>query len=305
MKYKSNNSKPHKGLKIIIPAAAAAAVIAALAVYLWCGVNLLQITHYTVTSSKLPKSFDGYKIVQLTDLHSITFGSDNKRLIDKINGLKPDLIVVTGDMMNSENDNGQVFEKLAAVLVKKYPVYCISGNHEEKVQQHPSNHIFANFKSKLLAMGVKYIDNEKVQISRGRSSISLYGLTMPLSYYSSQSDIVNNGYYLSRDRITQRIGNPDKAQFNILLVHSPYFFSSYAEWGADLSFAGHLHGGVIRLPFLGGVISPDLTLFPKYDAGLFKKGGSEMIVGRGLGTSIVSIRILDQPEIVDVTLKAA
>jgi len=303
MKNIKNKGKKHKSLKIFL--SVFTAVIAALTVYLWCGTNLLQITHFTVLSKKLPKSFDGYKIVQLTDLHSKTFGRDNKWLIDKINGIKPDLIVVTGDMMNSKNDDGQVFERLAAVLVKKYPVYCISGNHEEQVQQHAENHIFADFKEKLLSMGVKYIDNEKVQIVRGGGSISLYGLTMPLAYYSSRANTVSGNYVFTKDKITRRIGNPDEAKFNLLLVHTPFFFDSYAAWGADLSLVGHLHGGVVRLPYVGGVFSPDFTLFPKYDAGLFKNGGPQMIVGRGLGTSIVSIRIFDQPEIVEVTLKAS
>ena len=275
-------------------------VIIAIAVYLWCGVNLIEVSHYTVSSSKLPKSFDGYRIVQLTDLHSKSFGPGNKRLIDKIKGLKPDLIVVTGDMINSKNDSGGVFEKLAAALVKKYPVYCISGNHEEKADQK----LVARFKEQLAGLGVHYLDNEKVQIIRGGDSISLYGLTVPLCCYGSRQTMKNDGITLTKDAITQRIGAADRTKFNLLLVHSPFFFGSCAAWGADLSLAGHVHGGVIRLPFIGGVISPDFQFFPQYDAGLFKKGNARMIVGRGLGTTLVSIRVLDQPEIVAITLKA-
>jgi predicted MPP superfamily phosphohydrolase len=291
--------------KLLILSAVILIFIVADAAFFWCEDNLLEVTHISVASAKLPKSFDGYRIVQLTDLHSKTFGPGNRELIDRINAIDPDLIVVTGDMMNSEKDDGRVFEALAAALVKKYPVYCISGNHEDRIEYNDNKHIFADFKAKLVSMGVKYIDNGSAQIVKGGESFSLYGLEIPLSFYGlgfSGDKTGKDGF--TKEEITQRLGSPDPARFNLLLVHTPFYFGSYAAWGADLSLAGHLHGGVIRLPFLGGVISPDMTLFPKYDAGEFSQGGAKMIVGRGLGTSVLSLRIFNRPEIMAVTLKS-
>ena len=278
-------------------------LIVAIAIYLWCGVNLIVVSRFTVTSHKLPKSFDGYKIVQITDLHSKVFGHDNQWLIDKIDAIGPDSIVVTGDMMSDKNDDGQVFERLAAVLVKRYPIYCISGNHEERVHHHDANHIYADFRAKLINMGVHYIDNEKVRIARGGDSIDLYGLSIGLFFYRQNASKRSAGRYaFTKDKIAIKFGRLDESKFNLLLVHSPFYFDSYATWGADLTFAGHVHGGVIRLPFVGGVFSPDKTFFTKYDAGLFDKGDSKMIVGRGLGTTHLNVRIFNQPEIVVVTL---
>jgi predicted MPP superfamily phosphohydrolase len=264
------------------------------------------VTQYTVASPKLPASFNGYKIVQITDLHSKSFGPGNAELIKRINAIDPDLIVVTGDMMNSKNDDGHVFEELAAKLVKRYPVYCVSGNHEEKVQSDEKDHYFAAFKTKLIGMGVKYIDNASAKITRGGRSIGIYGVSVPLSYYTAAAVKGTSGKNVfGVAQLKQRMGTPDRAQFNILLAHPPYYFSSYAGWGADLTFSGHLHGGIVRLPFVGGLFSPELALFPKYDAGEFKSGDARMIVGRGLGNSVVNIRVFDRPELVEATLKTA
>jgi predicted MPP superfamily phosphohydrolase len=268
---------------------------------------MLEITNYTVTSNKIPNSFEGYKILQLTDLHSASFGKDNAELIKIIDAIKPDIIVVTGDMMNFKNDDGQVFITLAAKLVKRYPVFCISGNHEQKIAQNASSSkIYYNFKKALEHEDVRFIDNKLIAIQKNNESINIYGLKLPLKYYKSLAEKkrrkINDP---SADDINCYIGKVNSSEFNIMLMHTPQYFPAYANWGADITLCGHIHGGIIRIPFVGGLLSPDVTFFPKYDAGRFEKGDSVMIVGRGLGSSGAwKVRINNNPEIVVVTLKS-
>jgi len=267
---------------------------------------MLEITNYTVTSNKIPNSFEGYKILQLTDLHSASFGKDNAELIKIIDVIKPDIIVVTGDMMNFKNDDGQVFITLAAKLVKRYPIYCISGNHEQKIAQNASSSkIYYNFKKALEHEDVRFIDNKLIAIQKNNESINIYGLKLPLKYYKSLAEKkrrkINDP---SADDINCYIGKVNSSEFNIVLMHTPQYFPAYANWGAHITLCGHIHGGIIRIPFVGGLLSPDVTFFPKYDAGRFEKGGSVMIVGRGLGSSGAwKVRINNNPEIVVLTLK--
>lgn len=267
---------------------------------------MLQITHFQVSSSKIPKSFDGYKILQLTDLHGKQFGVGNSELLEKINEIKPELIVFTGDMINSNNDFEQVFLALGAELALKYPVYCISGNHEDRMAINKSkNKKFNRLKKALAEKGVHYIDNQKVELKKSGAVINLYGLNCPLRYYAADfRRRKNKTQPLHPNNITKLIGEANKSKYNLMLMHIPFYFEGYAAWGADLTLCGHIHGGLIRLPFFGGLLSPDITFFPKYDAGRFDKDGRTMIVGRGLGGSgRLKIRVNNPPEIVVVTLK--
>lgn len=279
-------------------------LIVAVILYLWCGVNLIGVSRFTVASAKLPRSFDGFKILQLSDLHSKTFGRGNGWLIDKIDQIRPDIIVASGDMMNSKNDDGHVFERLAAVLVKKYPVYFIPGNHERGSLHDNNRYVYPELKEKLSQMGVHILEDAMLEITRTADSIRLYGLSLPLRYYHrGASTLKDDRFIFTAKLIEKRLGRADHDKLNLLLVHSPYFFDSYAQWGADLSFAGHVHGGAVRVPFLGGLLSPDRTFFTRYDAGLFRQGDAHMIVSRGLGTTHMPLRVLNQPEVVCVTLR--
>lgn len=268
---------------------------------------MLEVTSFEVTSNKLPNSFNGYKVLLFTDFHSASFGKDNFELINKINAIKPDIIVVTGDMLNAKNDDGKVFIALAEKLAPRYPIYCVCGNHEEKLAQNAGrSSVFYTFKRALEDEGVRFIDNKHIAIQKNNESINIYGLKLPLKFYKSLaekkqrkiSDPIN-------DDINYYIGKANSSDFNILLIHTPQYFPAYANWGADITLCGHIHGGIIRIPFVGGLLSPDVTFFPKYDAGRFEKGGSVMIVGRGLGSSGAwKVRINNNPEIVVVTLKS-
>jgi len=264
---------------------------------LYFGNNTLQISQYTVSSVKLPADFDDFRILQLSDLHSKQFGSDSRRLIKRIDEEKPDIIVMTGDMINTSDDNSDVFIDLAKNLVRKYEVYYIVGNHEKIINSYRLLHDLEN-------SGVTVLDNEKVRLERGKSFINLYGLLFSIKYYKNVNNPDEKNIFYDLAAMEEATGVSDPGEFNILLTHNPVYFSTYSQWGADLTLSGHIHGGIIRIPFMGGLLSPDRTLFPKYDAGQFNSGQSVMIVNRGLGNELIIPRIFNRPEITVITLKS-
>jgi len=266
--------------------------------------QLVTTSEYELQWDKLPPAFDGYKILQLSDLHSKDFDKGNKGLLKKIRSQSPDIIVLTGDMVNSTDLDFSVFLSLAEELAKDYEVYYVVGNHEQSL----SNSSRMYLHSELVKMGVRILDNEKVVIERGEESIDLYGLWFNLRYYSDRtSEYVQEDaetYYFSIDKLEKILGEKDKDRFGILLAHNPLYADTYRKWGADLTLSGHVHGGMIRLPFLGGVYSPERTFFPEYDGGLYTFGEQNMIVSRGIGNGNMGFRLFNSPEIVTVTLGA-
>ena len=264
----------------------------------------MQIKRYTVTSRKVPVHFDGFTILQLTDLHGASFGPGNARLLEAVRSVKADLVAATGDMINCERDGG-AFQSLAGSLTRDGPVYYVTGNHESYIRnRRPADYV--RQMRALRQTGVFRLANAGTFVERGGDRIAVYGLELPMDYYRPFFD--RRGVFTLRAcEIARRLG-PAPAVFTLLLVHTPVFFDAAAGWGADLILAGHLHGGMVRLPLVGGVLSPDWTLFPRYDAGRFtlerENGPAVMIVGRGLGSNHKP-RIFNPPEIVAVTLRRA
>lgn len=248
----------------------------------------LEISRYEVNSKKLPESFDGFKIVQLSDLHGAEFGEDGMELVDKVGSLEPDMIALTGDFVTDEGDLAAV-EKLAARLVKLCPVYFVSGNHEF------GSGLAVKVRNILERAGVKYLSNEYLTISRGEDEILLGGVEDPLAY----ADM------LSPDELAQKMNDAAPDAFKILLGHRNYWMTEYPELPVDLIFCGHAHGGLIRIPGVGGLIGTDRRLFPDFDAGQFNNGRYTLIVSRGLGNSVSIPRIFNRPEIVCVELSSA
>lgn len=248
----------------------------------------LEISRYEVASQKLPESFDGFKIVQLSDLHGAEFGEDGMELVDKVKELEPDIIALTGDFVTDEGDLAAV-EKLAARLVKLCPVYFISGNHEF------GSGLAVKVRNILERAGVKYLSNEYLTINRGDDEILLGGVEDPLAY----ADM------LSPDELAQKMNDAAPDAFKILLGHRNYWMTEYPELPVDLIFCGHAHGGLIRIPGVGGLIGTDRRLFPDFDAGQFNNGRYTLIVSRGLGNSVPIPRIFNRPEIVCVELSSA
>lgn len=251
------------------------------------------ITNYEVNIADLPDEFENFKILQLTDLHSKKIGG----ILSKIEREEPDIVVMTGDMISTDDENFDVFLSYAEEIAEKFPTYFIVGNHEQALKRADCAELIA----KLADIGVYVLDNERVKIERGDSGINLYGMWFNLRFYRDVNDESTEEYIVSKEHITNILGNA-KNGVNILLTHNPVYFDAYAEWGADLTLSGHMHGGMIYVPFKGGLFSPEKEYYPEYDGGYYEKQGSYLIVSRGLGEH-KGFRFLNQPEIAVITLK--
>lgn len=243
----------------------------------------LQVTEYDISSSGLPASFDGYKIVQISDLHNTEFGKDNSRLINKIREQAPDIIVITGDIVDSRRTNVAIalsFVREAAAIA---PVYYVPGNHESRIDHDT---LFADLRE----AGAVTLLNDVTALKKGNDTLSLIGIKDPTFYPDHKID-------------EMLLPLMPEEGYTIVLSHRPEELGNYALCGADLVFTGHVHGGQFRFPFIGGLYSPGQGLFPKYDAGVFTEGKTQMIVSRGLGNSAFPFRLFNRPEIVVVTLK--
>lgn len=280
--------KKHRGRGCLTALIILALIAAAAAFLIKDSRDDLEISRYEVASQKLPESFDGFKIVQLSDLHGAEFGEDGMELVDKVGSLEPDMIALTGDFVTDEGDLAAV-EKLAARLVKLCPVYFISGNHEF------GSGLAVKVRNILERAGVKYLSNEYLTINRGDDEILLGGVEDPLAY----ADM------LSPDELAQKMNDAAPDAFKILLGHRNYWMTEYPELPVDLIFCGHAHGGLIRIPGVGGLIGTDRRLFPDFDAGEYNNGRYTLIVSRGLGNSVPIPRVFNRPEIVCVELSSA
>ena len=261
------------------------------------GLIWIDISRYEISSTKIPKSFDGYTILQLSDLHSKSFGENHEKLMKKVDAEKPDIIVLTGDMVNIKDFS--TFYSLAEKLTEKYPVYYIVGNHELRLSLQKYNELLVGLRH----IGVNVLNNKSISLFKNNERIALTGFTLPLSNYANKLKNIEHKE-LSAKTMEQFIGTSEKNTFQILLSHNPLYFDTYSDWGADLTFSGHIHGGLIKLPIIGGILSPERTFFPKYFAGKYEKDSSTLIVNRGLGNGTINLRIFNNPEISVIKLKS-
>ena len=251
----------------------------------------IDITEYTLESDNLPESFNEFKIVHLSDLHNTEFGKNNKKLLKIIKEQKPDAVFVTGDTIDGFYTNIQIPINLFKEILKICDVYFVVGNHESRVNITTTT----EFIDTLTEIGVIVLKDNSAYIEKDVERIQVIGLKDASNYKADY----NNNY---TEKITETINNlDDKNTFSILLSHHPELFNEYKNTDIDLVFSGHAHGGQFRLPFIGGIIAPEQGLFPKYDAGVFSENNTTMVVSRGLGNSIVPVRINNSPEIVVVT----
>jgi len=244
----------------------------------------LEVTRYTITSDRIPQDFDNFRIVQISDLHNAQFGTDNSRLLEKIRKQKPDIIVITGDFVDFYKTNISVSVSFARQAVQIAPVYYIPGNHESGID-------YKTLYSELESVGVTLLLDEGVKMERGQSYIHLLGLVDD-SFRKKQT---------VKEALLSLMPNDDS--YSVVLSHQPKHFDEYVACQADLVLTGHIHGGQFRLPFVGGLYAPGQGIFPKYDAGLFVEGRTNMIISRGVGPSRFPFRLNNRPEIVVVTLK--
>lgn len=209
------------------------------------------------------------------------------------------MVVMTGDMADHSENSVRRLAGLCGRLGKRYPVYYIPGNHEQCLEPGQLSQLLRRLES----LGATVLENKWCTVSYKGAFIKLYGLVMPMKYYKDplRADYVKRIYFSEGDT-RKLLGEADPSCYKILLSHNPLYYPSYRDWGADLTLSGHIHGGIIRIPGLGGLLSPDMTFFPKYDGGLFTEKGKHLIVSRGLGNHFL-VRIRNPEELVVVTLE--
>ena len=252
----------------------------------------LDKTEYTIENNTLPEAFNGFKIIHISDLHNTEFGKNNEKLLKIIKEQKPDAVFVTGDTIDGFYTNIQIPINLFKEILKICDIYFIVGNHESRADVDT----FRQFLQSLYEIGVKVLKDEATYIIKNDEKIQVIGLN-DASLYKTEYD---KNY---KEEITEVINElNDKESFSILLSHHPELFPEYSKTNVDLVFSGHAHGGQFRLPIIGGIIAPNQGLFPEYDAGIFNENNTTMVVSRGLGNSIVPVRINNSPEVVIVTL---
>ncbi len=259
------------------------------------------IREYVIENEKIPSDFDGFTFVAMTDLHNNEFGKQNETLIQAVDNIKPDAILVGGDMLVSKGVKSvDVPVHLMNVLGNKYKVYYCYGNHEARLfwKRETYGDLGDRYYEALNNAGVCVLNDKSISFRCNDGAVTISGLDTEKRFYNKLSDV-----RMDTEVLENKLGSADKNSFNILMAHSPVSFEAYANWGANLVLSGHFHGGTIVAPFLGGLMSPDLVLFPKYYRGRFDEYGSTMIVSGGLGTHSVNIRINNRPELIVIKLK--
>ena len=280
--------KPNKKTVLIV----SALVILCLGIWTLWGNIALEVNEYEIVSDRIPEAFAGFRIAQVSDLHNKDFGEGYGQLLTLLSQINPDIIVVTGDLIDSRHTDLDIALEFAWQAGKIARVYYVSGNHEARVPE------YEDLKIGLVKAGVVILENQKVQITREGESITLMGIEDP----SFQEDyLFGDSESVARQAIENLQNESDG--YTILLSHRPELFDLYVETKMDLVFSGHAHGGQFRLPFIGGLVAPNQGFFPKYDAGQFTEENTAMIVSRGVGNSIIPIRFNNRPEIVLVTLR--
>lgn len=263
--------------------------------------HTFRVREYEIISPKLNGIKKNLQVVLLSDLHNHVYGEKNKKLLDEIRKIHPDLILVAGDMLVGKEDiSWEVAAQFAEQLPEICPVYYGNGNHEQRMkeQQEVYGDAFFSYKERLEKAGIHFLENQTDQIKIAGRTIVVTGLELPNSYYKKFRK-----HFLGKERLEEMLGKGETENFQILIAHNPVFFQDYRNWGADLVVSGHLHGGIIRIPGVGGLITPQAKLFPKYSGELTKEEESYIAVSRGLGSHTVNIRLFNEAEIVALELK--
>lgn len=248
---------------------------------------------------ELPGLSKECRFVMISDLHNKVYGKQNDKVINAVKKINPDFVILAGDLVTSKvNEDMTPGIKLARTLSKKYKIYYGLGNHESKIKYRRDKFgdKFKRLKGALDNKNMIILENESATIPE--YNIKVTGLDLDLNYFAHF-----RVRKMDPDYMTKTLHEPDQSKCNILIAHNPDYFEEYAKWGADLVLSGHVHGGIMRLPFLGGVIAPSYKLFPKYDGGVFRIGASTMLLGRGMGSHTIPFRFFNPAELYEVTLK--
>lgn len=251
----------------------------------------LQIDKKEIINEKIPESFSGYKIAHISDFHNTTSKKLVKNIINKINGNNADIVVITGDLIDSRRTNTKVAIEFIIDLLKTNVVYYVPGNHESRIQEYDK------FKKEIINLGVKILDNKTEVLKKEESKINLLGIKDPAFVY----EYILDEHLIVKGEIESL--EYDKKLYTILLSHRPERIKTYVEQNIDLVLTGHAHGGQIRLPLVGGIIAPVQGFFPKYTEGVHKENNTTMVISRGIGNSLFPFRVNNRPELLFIELK--
>jgi len=263
-----------------------AAVCILLVSWILCWNIDVETEKVIVKSGNIPIAFDGFKIVQISDLHNVEFGKNNIKLLKLLKESDADIIVITGDMIDARRTDIDCAVSLAKEAVKIAPTYYACGNHEARIPK------YEGFKEELIKNGVRVLEDESLQLAKDKEELTVIGMIDP-AFYSKEDDVQR------KERISDQLLKiiPEDDSYKLLLAHRPELFEDYVEHGVDLVFSGHAHGGQFVLPFFGGVFAPGQGFFPEYYNGLYTKDDTSMIVSPGLGNSLMPFRINNKPKI--------
>ena len=266
-------------------------LLALIPFYLWQNDSIIT-TELTYTSDKLPEAFDGYRILQISDLHNKRFGIEQKNVLSKIEAMQPDMIVITGDLIDSATKNIENAMELIIGAVNIAPVYYVNGNND--IYAIP----YMDLIEQMNQAGVITLADQKTELSKDGETIEVAGLAESSIF---RARLIKNYVDYVESHLKELAGESKK--FKILLAHRPELLDYYAQSGFDLVFAGHAHGGQIRLPFIGAIFAPDQGLFPKLTEGMHVKDDTTLVISRGLGSSVIPVRLFNRPELLVVSLR--
>lgn len=274
--------------------ASIAVILLILVIWILWGNTALELNTYSITSQQLPEAFDEFRIAHVSDLHNAEMGRNNEKLLSILRDTQPDIIAITGDLVDSRNTDIGVALQFAKEAIKIAPCYYVTGNHEVRISE------YNKLEEGLKELGVIVLRDERLEIERSGEKIALLGVDDP-SFQTNY--LFGDDQTVMQNKLTELMDEEDT--YTVLLSHRPELFETYVSSGVDLVLSGHAHGGQFRLPFVGGIIAPNQGLFPQFDAGMHTSENTYMIVSRGIGNSIVPFRFNNRPEVVFVELKVA
>ena len=283
------------GKKILITVLLIGAILLTLWI-VWDNERIV-VTSFEAESKQLPDAFDSYRIVQISDLHNDEFGKDNKKLLALIKEIKPDIIAITGDLLDSRRTDVEKALNFASQASQIAPCYYVTGNHESRMDEE-----FEQLQTGMMEAGVNVLRNEKLVLKKAGSQITIVGIDDPR--FVVATDKVSKMERVIGEMLKEILQDVPKEEFVLLLSHRPELFKMYCEQEVDLVLTGHVHGGQVRIPYIGGIIGPGQGILPDYDAGLYEADDTKMILSRGLGQSIVPFRVNNPPELVVLELKS-
>lgn len=270
------------------------AIIAVLGL-IYISTNVIKTKKYQVKNSKLPEEFDGLKIAHISDVHSKIFGKDNFGVIDIVIKENPDIVIMSGDIIDKREEDIEKFVSMYKKIYERYPTYYSIGNHERKLGWKK----YKKYLKMLQMCGVHVIINGSEKLIKNDKHIIINALKFRENMQPKVLTKEKEEEFISY--MKNKLKNLDTKDFNILIAHDPENFKMYKQLGVDLVFSGHVHGGLIRFGKIC-LLSPRRTFFPKYSYGKNTEENTTIITSAGMGKATLPIRLFNRPEIVIVTL---